>query len=210
MRWSSPSSFCSSDRAGAVRPSLPRIAAAALTVAAAAPAAALAQGMPQLDFSTPLTTSQVVWGAIIFVLLWVLLQRWALPEVRGVLEHRAAAIEADLEAARGAKARADAAAAEMSETVARARAEAQTAITAAVDQAKQEAAQQSAALNSRLEAQLHAAELSIGEARAAAMGALRQVATDTAATVVLRLTGRAADAETMAGAVGQAMAARRT
>ena len=34
--------------------------------------------MPQLDFTTPLTTSQVVWGAIIFVVLYILLSPDAL------------------------------------------------------------------------------------------------------------------------------------
>jgi F-type H+-transporting ATPase subunit b len=33
------------------------------------PVTAMAKGMPQLDFSTPLTLSQVVWGAIIFLVL---------------------------------------------------------------------------------------------------------------------------------------------
>ena len=37
--------------------------------------------MPQLDFANPLTTSQVVWGAIIFVVLYVLLSRIGLPKV---------------------------------------------------------------------------------------------------------------------------------
>ena len=40
-----------------------------------APAIARAEGMPQLDFGNPLTISQVVWGAIIFIVLYVLLSR---------------------------------------------------------------------------------------------------------------------------------------
>ena len=66
-----------------------------------------AEGMPQLDFSNPLTSIQVVWGAIIFIVLYILLSRWALPQVGEVLDERAATIEADLEAARAPKAQAD-------------------------------------------------------------------------------------------------------
>ena len=40
------------------------------------------------------------------------------------------------------------------------------------------------------------------------MGALRQVATETAATVVTRLTGAAPDPSRLDGAIGSALAAR--
>ncbi len=104
-----------------------------------APAAARAEGMPQLDFGNPLTTSQVVWGAIIFALLYVVLSRFALPRVAAVIEERARHIAADLETARASKTRADEAAQEVAEATARARAEAQAAINAALDKAKQAA-----------------------------------------------------------------------
>ncbi len=172
------------------------------------PTPALAQGMPQLDFSTPLTTSQVVWGALIFILLYFLLSRWALPRVSEVLDQRAAAIAVDLDTARAAKTQADAAVAEMTEAVAAARAEAQGAINAAVEQAKREAAARSASLNERLEAQLASAERSIAQARQSAMAALRQVATDTAASVVGRLTGTTPEPQAVQGAVDAALAAR--
>ena len=81
----------------------------------------------------------------------------------------------------------------MAEATARARAEAQAAINAALDAAKQEAAARIAALNERLEKQLHEAEAQIDAARAAAMSALREVATETAATVISRLTGAPPD-----------------
>ena len=55
----------------------------------ARPLAAMAAGMPQLDFSSPLTISQVVWGAIIFGVLYLMLSRAALPRVASVLHERA-------------------------------------------------------------------------------------------------------------------------
>jgi F-type H+-transporting ATPase subunit b len=181
------------------------LAAAALCL----PAAAMAQGMPQLDFKNPLTTSHVVWGAVIFVVLYVLLSRWALPQVADVLEMRAAAIARDLEAARGAKAGADAAVAELTEATRTAQAGAQTEINRAVAAAKDATATQAARLNERLEAQLASAEQQIAAARAAALGALRQVATETAAVVVGRLTGAPANPQAVDAAVGAALAARR-
>jgi F-type H+-transporting ATPase subunit b len=172
------------------------------------PAAAMAKGMPQLDFTTPLTLSQVVWGVIIFVVLYILLSRTGLPMVASVLDERAAKISKDLDEARAAKATADAGLAEADLATAKARAEAQAAINAALDEAKKAAAAQAEVLNARLEKQLQDSEAQIGRARASAMGALRQVATETAATVVTRLTGATPDALRLDGAIGSALAAR--
>jgi F-type H+-transporting ATPase subunit b len=172
------------------------------------PAAAHAEGMPQLDFSTPLTVSQVVWGAIIFVVLYILLSRTGLPLVASVLEERATKIAKDLDEARAAKAGADAGMEEAHQATAKARAESQAAINAALEEAKKAAAAQAEVLNARLEKQLQDAEAQIAQARASAMSALRQVATETAATVVTRLTGMAPDGGRLDGAIGSALAAR--
>ena len=174
----------------------------------AAPGAAWAEGMPQLDFSTPLTTSQVYWGAAIFIVLYLLLSRVGLPKVGAVIEQRAVHIAADLDAAKTQKAQADAAVAELTATIQRSRAAAQGEINQAVDQAKAAAAEQATALNARLETQLRAAETQINAARAAALGALQQVASETASTVIARLTGAAADLPRVDAAVAAALAAR--
>lgn len=172
------------------------------------PAAAMAKGMPQLDFSTPLTTSQVVWGAIIFIVLYILLSRTGLPLVASVLEERGTKIAKDLDEARAAKASADAGMAEAEQATAKARAEAQAAINAALDEAKKAAAVQAEALNARLEQRLQDSEAQIAQARVSAMSALRQVATETATTVVTRLSGTAPDAGRLDTAIGSALAAR--
>jgi F-type H+-transporting ATPase subunit b len=170
--------------------------------------AAMAEGMPQLDFHNPLTISQVVWGAIIFVVLYILLSKFALPQVSSVLDERASHINADLESARQASQRAEAGKAEAAEATAKARSEAQASVNAALDEAKAAAAAQTAALNNRLEKQLSDAEGQINAARAAAMNALRQVATETADTVVTRLTGAAPDGQRLNNAIGAALSAR--
>jgi F-type H+-transporting ATPase subunit b len=172
------------------------------------PAAAHAEGMPQLDFANPLTISQVVWLAIIFAVLYVLTSRVALPKVGEVLEERATHIARDLESAQAAKSKSDAAVTEVTEATAKARAEAQAAINAALDQAKAAAAKQTAELNERLDRQLADSEAQIAAARNAAMGALRMVATDTAGTMVARLTGTAADSAALDRVIGRELAAR--
>ena len=164
--------------------------------------------MPQLDFSNPLTIAQVVWMAIIFGALYYILARYTLPQVAEVVDGRANRIAADLDSARAAKAQSDAAIAEVNSAGQRANAEAQAAIAGAVAQAKAEAAAQSRAADERLSHQLAEAEQRITEARHAAMGALREVARDTAGTLVARLTGHTPDPAAVEGAVGAAMAAR--
>jgi F-type H+-transporting ATPase subunit b len=182
---------------------------AASAALAAAPAGEKKGGMPQLDFANPLTTSQVVWLAIIFVVLYLLLSRWALPQVGAVLEMRASRIQADLQAAHAAKASADAAVSELTAATREAQATAQAEINTAVTAANAAAAAQAATLNARLEKQLAEAEQRIAAARASAMGALRNVATDTASAVVTRLVGTAPAAGAVEQAVDAALAARR-
>ncbi len=177
-------------------------------IAGLLPVAARAQGMPQLDFTTPLTISQVVWGAIIFVVLYIMLSRNALPLVSSVLEERATRISKDLDEARAVKARADVDMTEADQATEKARAEARGSISAALNEAKQAAAAQTEQLNARLEKQLQDSEAQIAQARASAMNALRQVATETASTVVTRLTGTAPEVGRLDGAVGSALAAR--
>jgi F-type H+-transporting ATPase subunit b len=179
--------------------------AAALTMAAAQ---ARAAGMPQLDFGNPLLLSQVVWLCIIFLALYLLLSRWALPKVGAVLETRAGVIAADLNAARQAKEQADAAVAELTRATRDAHATAQAEIAEAIAGAKANADARAAELNAKLDAQISAAEQRIGAARTAALGALEQVAVDTARVVVERLIGAPLNPALVPQAVAGVLAAR--
>lgn len=164
--------------------------------------------MPQLDFGNPLLISQIVWMGIIFAILYYVLSTRLLPQVASVLATRAERIAADLDAAAASKAQADAAVAELMAATRQAREGAQAAIAAAVAEAKAAAAAEAQELGRALDAELARAERGIGEARAAAMGALREVASDTATLVVSRLTGVAPPAERVEHAVGALLAAR--
>ena len=164
-------------------------------------------GMPQLRLNDPLLVAQVVWLLIIFGLTYFILDNYALPRVAEVLEDRRRRIAADLDSAREAKAAADSAIAAHREATAKARSEAQAAIASAVQQAQAEAAQRAEVLNARLNEQIAGAEARIAAARDQAMGALRQVATETAEALVTRLTGTA-DRAAIESAVGRELAAR--
>ncbi|SHJ28302.1 FoF1-type ATP synthase, membrane subunit b or b' [Roseomonas rosea] len=169
--------------------------------------AADAGGMPQLDFSNPLMVSQVVWLFVIFGLLVFLCYQFLLPPVAEVLENRRARIAADLDAARDARAEAEAAEAGRRDSTARARAEAQASVAAAVQAAQAESSARAEALAERLNKQIAEAEARIGAARDAAMGALREVATDATGALVQRLSGLT-DEAAVAAAVQRELAAR--
>ena len=186
---------------------LPLLTALLLPALAADPARA-AEGMPQLAFGNPLTLAQVYWGALIFVVFYFAVKNFGLPQVQHVLEARDAKIRSDLEAARAAKASADRAARELTETTAKARAEAQAKINTAVDDARAAAAKQNAELAAKLDVQIAEAEQRIGAARKQAMGALRQVAAETAETILARVVGTAGDRAALDAAVGAELSAR--
>jgi F-type H+-transporting ATPase subunit b len=188
--------------------SLRRAIASALVALLALPAAAMAEGMPQLNFNNPLTLDQVGWGAVIFLIFFLLCWSWGLPQVKRVLDQRADAIASDLDAARAVKSEADGAIRELTEATARARAEAQAAISAAVDKTKREAAERAATLDAQLDARLQESEQRIAAAQSSAMRALRTVATDAATALIARLTASTPDPARVERAVGGALAAR--
>jgi len=179
----------------------------ALLLPPAAMAGGSGGGMPQLDFGNPLVLAQVVWMLLIFALLYWLVKSKGLPAVASVLEERRARIQGDLEAAQAAKASADAAMTQHREATAKARGEAQAAIAGALQAAQAEAEKRAEVLNARLAEQVAAAEARIEAARTTAMGALRDVATDTAEALVNKLVGQA-DRAAVSTAVGREFAAR--
>ncbi|HTZ69810.1 MAG TPA: hypothetical protein VMB71_04080 [Acetobacteraceae bacterium] len=168
-----------------------------------------AQGkMPQFDFANPLLKAQIVWGAVIFVALYFLFGRIGLPQVAAVFAAREAKIGGDLEEARLARDKAERAVAELTEARRVAYAEAQAALAGAAQRAKEASAAKTAEVNARLDRQLAESEAQVAAARARAMAALRDVAADTAETLVARLAGRPADAARIRQAVSDELAAR--
>jgi F-type H+-transporting ATPase subunit b len=162
--------------------------------------------MPQLDVST--FTPQLVWLAITFVVLYLLMSKLGLPRVNAILEARRKRVDDDLARAAEIKAEADAVVAAYQRTLAEARARAQAAIKERTDKFATEAAERQRQLAESLAEQTRAAEREIGAAKERAFSEIRNVAVDVARSVTEKLTGSAADEARLAPAVDRAMAER--
>jgi F-type H+-transporting ATPase subunit b len=136
---------------------------------------------------------QLVWLAIIFGVLYVLLARIALPRVGSILSDREARIANDLDASRQLQVKAQAAAAENDEKMRATRAQAQAIGREAQQKAAAETAAQRAASEQEFAAKLAAADAQISSAKAKALGNVEQIAIDAAAAIVEKLTESRAD-----------------
>ena len=162
--------------------------------------------MPQLDVST--FTPQLVWLAISFIALYLLMSRLGLPRVDAIIEARRKRLDDDLARAAEIKAEAEAVVAAYQRTLAEARARAQAAIKERTDRFAAEAAEQQRQHAEALTERTRAAEREIGAAKERAFAEIRDVAVDVARSVTEKLTGSAADEAKLAPAVDRAMAER--
>jgi F-type H+-transporting ATPase subunit b len=148
--------------------------------------------------------SQLVWLAISFVLLYVLMSRIALPRIGRIMADRSKVISDDLAAAERLKEQSNAVQAAYEKALADARGRAQG-IAAAT---REQQARQTEDLHKRLEGQLHeriaAAEQSIATSRGAAMRTVKSIAAETASAIVERLIGQRPRDEDIAAALGDA------
>lgn len=173
----------------------------------AAQAAGAPSGMPQLRFGEPALLGMVVWLIVIFGLLYYVVSVYLLPPVSEVLADRAARIADDLTTARDTKSEADAAIRATRRAMAEARSHAQSEVAAAVQAAEADTQAKAAAAAAILAARTAEAEARIGQSRDRAMGALREVATETTVALVARL-GVKAPPAVVGSAVDAALAQR--
>ncbi len=155
--------------------------------------------MPQLDPSS--FAPQLVWLAITFILLYVLMAKLALPRIGDVLEERKKRIDGNLDKAAALRAEAETAKAAYEKALAESRAKAHALTAAAADRAHKEAAQRQQALAAALAEQGKAAEAKIASARADALSHTQAIATDIAREAVRKLLGQDVDAATAEAAV---------
>lgn len=160
-------------------------------------------GFPPFDPSS--FASQLLWLAITFIALYIIVSRLALPRVGGIIENRRNKIEGDLAEAQHMKDESDRQIAAYERELSEARARAQTIANETRDrlQAQTEATRKT--LDAQLAAKLVEAEKTIAATRQAAMANVRGIATDTAAAIVQRLTGTAPDSAVIGNAVDQAL-----
>jgi len=162
--------------------------------------------MPQLDIST--FTPQLVWLAIWFVVLYLLMAKLALPRIARAMEARRRRREDDLARAAQLKAEADEASAAYQKTLAEARAQAQATIKEASDRLAADAAARQRALAATLAEQIEAAERRIAATKEQALAEVRGIAVDVGRSIVEKLTGAVPDAAKMAAAVDSSLAGR--
>ena len=162
--------------------------------------------MPQLDYHT--FVPQLVWLAISFVVLYVLMSRLALPKVKGAIEGRRHHRDDDLSRAAALKGEAEAALAAYQKTLADARAAAQEALRQTSEQLAVEAAERQRQLTATLAEQIAAAEARIAAGKDQALADIRGIAAEVGGAVVQKLTGAAPSTAAMTNAVGRALNGR--
>jgi F-type H+-transporting ATPase subunit b len=156
-------------------------------------------GFPPFDSST--YASQLVSLAIAFVALYLIVSRFALPRVGGVIEARQNKIDGDLTEAQKLKDQSDAALKAYESELASARARAQAIGSETREKLNAQADAERKALEQQLAAKLAEAEKTIGSTRATAMSNVRGIASDAAGTIVQRLTGIVPDTASVNAAV---------
>jgi F-type H+-transporting ATPase subunit b len=149
--------------------------------------------------------SQLVWLAIAFVLLYVLMAKLALPRVGAIIEGRRKHIEDDIAAAGQLKTKSDEAAAAYEKALADARGRAQAIANETRDRQAAEANTRRKGLEDQLNVKLADAEKTIAATKQAAMSNVRGIAEDAARAIVERLTGSAPTDKAVSDAVGAAL-----
>ena len=149
------------------------------------------QNFPPFDPQT--FPSQLLWLAIAFGALYLIMARVALPKLGGLIEARKARLAKDLDDAADMQKKADAAAAAHEKTIAQARAKALAMAQEARDKLAAETAVKRKTLEDELAAKLAAADQQIATMRSQAMSNVETIARDAAGAITERLLGRASD-----------------
>jgi F-type H+-transporting ATPase subunit b len=164
--------------------------------------------MPQLDPTT--FPTQLFWLAVVFIVLYLVMSRIALPRVREAIDTRAAKIDGDLGAAAEARGRTETLLAEYEKALATARAEAQATVRGMADQMAKDQARREHELVEQLNVEGRSAEARIAAAKTAALANVRQIAVEAAQAATERLVGSAMPASEIEAAVTGALAERRS
>jgi len=158
--------------------------------------------MPQLEVADFMP--QLVWLAITFVTLYLILWRSALPKIGMVLEERQDRIAGDLDQAQALKRQADDALSAYEADVAKARERAHGMAADSREKAKADLDRRQAEIDASLAEKSKAAESAIAATREEAMAGIREVAGEAAGAVVARLIGSTPDSTVVAAAINRA------
>jgi F-type H+-transporting ATPase subunit b len=156
-------------------------------------------------FQSHTFASQLVWLVIAFVLLYVLMAKWALPRVGSILESRQKRIEGDIAEAGTLKAQSDEAIVAYEKALADARADAQAIANETRDRQSAAAEARRKTLEDELNVKLADAEKTIAATKTAAMSNVRGIAEEATRAIVERLIGAAPSEKAVADAVAGAL-----
>lgn len=162
--------------------------------------------MPQLDVST--YVPQLVWLAISFFVLYFLMSRIGLPRVAVAIEARRRRREQDLEQAAQLRREAEAVVAAYENARATARQQAQATVRETSERLAAVAAERQRDLTAVLAERTGAAERDIAAAKERALGDVRSVAADVAASIAQRLIGASPSQGDIAAAVDRVIEER--
>ena len=162
--------------------------------AAAAPAPATTSGTEQAHEHYPFPpfdgtwfASQLLWLAITFVALYLILARVAIPRIGGILKNRADRIARDIESAEKAKADSEAALQTYEAALASARSNASVIADGARNEAKARAEAERKVTEADLAQKLAAAETRIADIKSRALAEVSTIASETASVIVKAL-----------------------
>ena len=158
--------------------------------------------MPQLDFST--WPPQLIWLAITFAVLYVIVSKFALPKIGGTIEQRQNRIATDLDEAQRLKDDTEKAIAAYEAALAEAKAKAHVIAQETRDVLKAEVEAERAKLDAKLSKRLQQAEERINNTKEDALKNVEKIASDTAAEIVSQLIGQKPTAAALKKAVTDA------
>jgi F-type H+-transporting ATPase subunit b len=155
---------------------------------------------PPLDSST--FSSQLLWLAIFFGLLYWLMSKLVLPRIASILDARSGHIQNDLAKAKALQEQTTAAVQAYEKAFADARVEAQAIATETRGKLSAEVEEQRRALDDSLSKKIASAESRIANSRAKAMSEVKNLAGEAAASIVEQLTGAKVTKTAVAKALG--------
>lgn len=159
-----------------------------LAVFAAASPEPKSGGLPQFD--PEFFSSQLVWLAITFALLYFFLAKVALPRIGDVIDERKSRIARDLGEAERLKGETEKALGAYEDALAQAKAKAGVIVKENRDRVGAEVDRERAAVEQQLGRKLADAEKRITDAKAKALAGVNDIAAETAGAIVAKLTGQ--------------------
>jgi len=159
-------------------------------------------GMPQLK--PEVFAPQLVWLAITFLLLYLLMAKVLVPKIGGAIETRRNRIASDLDQAEALKAETERAAQAYEAALAEARSKAHAIAAETHSAVSAQAAAERSRVDGEMSVRIAEAERRIGATRDRALAEVGGVATEVASEIVMTLTGRKASGAEIAAAVARA------